>query len=765
MNKNSGMMARWGTSRSAWRSHVEASLETMSNAVMLVDRDLLVRYVNAASRRLLAQHLEPLRGLIPGIDPDNMEGVCIEAFIADATQRRRMSADPENVSFKAELRAGAVTLALDLHANRDGGGKYVGAMLEWRDVTAQREGNAIMAATHKAQAVIEFALDGTILTANDNFLQTLGYALEDIQGKHHGMFVEPQYRESNEYRRFWEKLRRGEYDAGQYKRLGRGGKEVWIQASYNPVLDPSGNAYKVVKFATDITADKLRAADFDGQLRAVGKAQAVIEFTLDGKILTANDNFLNALGYSLEEIKGKHHGLFVEPSYRDSDDYRLFWDKLGRGEYDAGQYKRIGKGGKEVWIQATYNPILDMNGKPFKVVKYASDVTAQVKTSQALDGAVRETQAMVQAAIDGDLSQRISLDGKTGQVGELSASANALVDAMVKVVEGIKLVSSEVHSGAVEISEGNMHLSERTEAQASSLEETAAAMEQMTSAVKQSADNAGQANQLASAARQRSEHGGSIVAAAVAAMAEISSASKKIADIIGVIDEIAFQTNLLALNAAVEAARAGEQGRGFAVVASEVRSLAGRSATAAKEIKALIKDSVAKVEEGTKLVDESGKALGEIGSAVAKVTDVVAEIASSSQEQASGIEQVNKAVLQMDESTQQNAALVEEAAAASQSIVEKAKQLSDVVAHYRLGTRSDETVTRRQPGVSAPRSVVREKSATAGVERRSPSRAWARPAGRAAASSTAAAAARPKAVRLDKAVGANSGDENEWQEF
>ena len=509
-----------------------------------------------------------------------------------------------------------------------------------------------------------------------------------------------------------------------------------------------------------------RAADFEGQLAAISKAQAVIEFKLDGTILTANENFLKTLGYTLEEIQGKHHSMFVEPSHRDSSEYRLFWDKLGRGEYDAGQYKRIGKGGKEVWIQASYNPILDMNGKPFKVVKYASDVTAQVKNSQALDSAVRETQAMVQAAIDGDLTRRISLEGKTGQIAALSESANSLVDAMMTLVEEIKAVSTEVHGGAEEISQGNLHLSQRTEEQASSLEETASAMEEMTSTVKQSADNASQANQLAGAARQRAEKGGSVVTAAVAAMGEINSSSKKIADIIGVIDEIAFQTNLLALNAAVEAARAGEQGRGFAVVASEVRNLAGRSATAAKEIKTLIKDSVAKVEEGTKLVDESGKALGEIGTAVAKVTDVIAEIASSSQEQASGIEQVNKAVVQMDETTQQNAALVEQAAAASESIVEKAKQLSDVVAHYRVNGRSDSAGVssgRGSPGAgTAPRRASERIPPT--TERRGASRAWAKPNTPSATESGTPGAA--KAARLAKAVGApDGGAEENWTEF
>jgi methyl-accepting chemotaxis protein len=291
-----------------------------------------------------------------------------------------------------------------------------------------------------------------------------------------------------------------------------------------------------------------------------------------------------------------------------------------------------------------------------------------------------------------------------------------------------------VQQGAEEISKGNTNLSQRTEEQASSLEETASSMEEMTSTVKQTADNAGQANQLAMAARQQAEKGGSVVGAAVTAMSGINAASKKIADIIGVIDEIAFQTNLLALNAAVEAARAGEQGRGFAVVATEVRNLAGRSATAAKEIKALIQDSVARVDEGSKLVDESGQTLEEIVGAVKKVTDIVAEIAAASREQSSGIEQVNKAVMQMDTTTQQNAALVEEAAAASQAIVEQAQALNSLVSRYNVGDNA---------GANASRTVQR-----AAVRPLPAKRSGGKPA----------AASAP----MRKAVGDNS---SEWSEF
>jgi len=694
-----------------------------------------------------------------------------------------------------------------------------------------QEMHGIVAAIRRSQAVIEFDLQGMVLDANENFLKTLDYRLEDIRGKHHGIFVEPEYRNSVAYRDFWQKLGRGEYDAGQYKRIGRNGKEVWIQASYNPIFDVDGRPVKVVKFASDITAEKLRAADHEGQIAAVSKSQAVIAFDLSGNILDANDNFLKALDYRLEDVLGKHHSLFVEPAYRDSEEYRRFWQKLGRGEYDAGQYKRIGRNGKEVWIQASYNPIFNPEGKPFKVVKYATDITAQhsaERMNAAFKGALdnvtsnvmvadgncniiymnntarelmernqaefrkdlpgfdaarlvgtnidsfhrnpshqrgllsslsktfrsqmkvggrvmtivanpmmgadgtrmgtvvewgdrtqeaateEEIKSIVAAALEGDLNRTVSLNGKTGFFETLATGINALLESMAGVISQVKEAASEVHRGADEISQGNTNLSQRTEEQASSLEETASSMEEMTSTVKQNADNAGQANQLAVAARDQAEKGGAVVAKAVRAMTDINDSSKKIADIIGVIDEIAFQTNLLALNAAVEAARAGEQGRGFAVVATEVRNLAGRSATAAKEIKGLIQDSVKKVEEGSVLVTQSGATLEQIVSAVKKVTDIVAEIAAASQEQSAGIEQVNKAVMQLDELTQQNAALVEEASAASQSMADQARSLNETMAKYQV------------EGGGVVRASVRPISAGPGPkpERRAVTRPW-----------------------------------------
>ena len=491
-------------------------------------------------------------------------------------------------------------------------------------------------------------------------------------------------------------------------------------------------------------------ARLQAQLDAIDKVQAVIEFELDGTVITANALFLRTMGYELADVQGRNDALFVAADGT-SGEYRQLWEKLRRGEYDAGQYKRLAKGGREVWLQGSYNPILDSQGRPFKVVQYASDMTAQLRLSQQMAESVAKTQEIIRAATEGDLSRRLDVAANGGELMKLGNAINQLLESVSDIVSNVKGAASEVLRGAEEISQGNANLSQRTEEQSSSLEQTASSMEEMTSTVKQNADNAGQANQLATAARDQAEKGGAVVGSAVKAMADINESSKKIADIIGVIDEIAFQTNLLALNAAVEAARAGEQGRGFAVVATEVRSLAGRSATAAKEIKELIQDSVRKVGDGSLLVTQSGQTLEQIVTSVKKVSDIVAEIAAASREQSSGIEQVNKAVMQMDEMTQQNAALVEQATAASQSMADQARDLTTMMQKYRVN----------ESGARAP--VTRAAAASPGIpERRSPNRPF---AGKPAAPKPAAARVQLAKVAVARPPAVANGNDADWREF
>lgn len=556
------------------------------------------------------------------------------------------------------------------------------------DVTAQKNRNADFEgqidAIGKSQGVIEVALDGTMLKVNASYLNMLGYAEHELIGKPVSLVLDPTFAKSTAYTELWSKLVNGGSDAGQYKRIAKNGKEVWIQASYNPIYDLNGKPYKIVNYTIDITEQKLLAADNAGQIAAIDKIQGVVEFDLTGKITAVNDNFANVAGYTEKEIIGNHHSMFVEPSYRSGHEYKAFWEKLARGEAEVGQYKRIGKGGREVWLQASYNPIMDLNGKPFKVVEYATDITEQHNNAATLAEAVEETQIIIEGAKAGDLTSRVSLDGKTGAIASLCDGVNALMDKMTEVIVQVREAGETINTAAGEISSGNSDLSSRTEQQASSLEETASSMEELASTVKQNAENAKQANQLAAAASGVAVKGGSVVNQVTSTMIDINASSRKIVDIISVIDGIAFQTNILALNAAVEAARAGEQGRGFAVVAGEVRNLAQRSAEAAKEIKHLISDSVSKVDIGTKLVEDAGKTMSEIVSSVQRVTDIMGEITAASVEQSAGIDQVNDAITSMDEVTQQNAALVEQAAAAAESLVDQAVSLIEVVSAFQL---------------------------------------------------------------------------------
>ncbi|OUS71804.1 chemotaxis protein [Pseudoalteromonas sp. A601] len=741
---------------------------------------------------------------------------------------------------------------------------------------SKSQSDLVLTALNKSLAVIEFEPSGRILTANSNFLNVVDYGLADIQGQHHSMFVEPDEVASSEYQQFWQRLKGGEFISNEFKRIGNNGKKIWIQATYNPVIDSQGQVIKVVKFATDISEQKsateeaIRIANLanalevcqanvmiaDNDLKIIfvneqvkqmlqareSQLQTVLpSFAVENLIGTCVDDFhkqpahqrqllasLNDPYKATLRLAGLIFSLIATP-WLSRDGERLGtiveWQDITDSVNKAEEEKReaeenlrvrraLDRVATNTMIANADNDIIYMNesvlnmmtaaeadirkdlpnfnsskllgqnidvfhknpahqqhllskltniysteinvgGRTFGLVanpiftpekerigtvvewedrtdevaieKEMADLVSaagkgELKTRvneagkegfylrlakglnslvSIVDDAVTDTGIMLDAMANGDLSIRIEKEYQ-GSFDKLKTDANATADKLTEVINRINSSATMVASGAEEISQGNADLSQRTEEQASSLEETASSMEEMTSTVRQNADNAKVANGLAAETRDKAMQGGEVVNRAVVSMSAINESSKKIADIISVIDEIAFQTNLLALNAAVEAARAGEQGRGFAVVAGEVRNLAQRSAGAAKEIKELIRDSVGKVEDGTLLVNESGATLQDIVSSVQKVTEMISDITEASEEQSAGIEQVNKAISQMDEMTQQNAALVEQASAAGESMSEQANDMRRLLNFFSLSQQEMPGLIESTPTAKTP---------------------------------------------------------------
>jgi methyl-accepting chemotaxis protein len=475
------------------------------------------------------------------VDPAERDGAAYREFWAKLNRGESQSASYRRVGKGGK----EIWIRASYNPILDGQGRPVGVVKFATDITAQKiksmEDAGKIDAIRRAQAVIEFNMDGTIVDANQNFLDAMGYRLDEISGKHHSLFVTPADRENGSYQEFWARLNRGQFEAAEYKRLAKGGREVWILASYNPILNEAGKPFKVVKFATDVTQQKLKAADSDGQIAAIVKSQAVIEFNMDGTIRTANQNFLDAMGYSLAEIRGKHHGVFVEPKERNSEAYREFWKNLNAGQFQAGEYKRIGRSGAEVWIQASYNPIFDLNGKPFKVVKYATDITAQV-------------------------------------IGRKKAeAARGLIDAV-----------------------------------AAGSEEMSTSIREILHTMSKSRETAAMATSKTEAADQQAHR--------------LNAAAQAMSGIVELIGSITGQINMLALNATIESARAGEAGRGFAVVAAEVKNLANQAKSATDTISQEI-DSL------NNIAADVESSLNEIKSSIASVNDFIASTAAAVEEQ------------------------------------------------------------------------------------------------------------------------------------
>ncbi|MEM6531089.1 MAG: methyl-accepting chemotaxis protein [Myxococcota bacterium] len=588
-------------------SRYEGALESVQTAIMMVDRELVVNYVNPATTKLLSKHEDTLRSVYPGFRADQIIGTCIDIFHQDPSHQRRMLANPANLPHTADITPGDLIFKIQVTAMYDSAGDYVGNCLEWYDVTDVRRQETDVA---RLRTAVEGANTAIMMIDRDLVVTYVNKATLTLFDK-----------------------RRNE-----------------LAATY-PMFNPDN----IVGTCIDIFHKN------PAHQRGMLGDPANLPYTTD--IQVGPMRFSITVG-AMHDPSGNYIGNVMEwadvTAQRDAQEQI---EKLVR-EASQGQLdERIDASSYDGFMQdlaLKVNALMDSIVEPIRRAIDASEALARGDLTAKMEGTFQ------------------------GEFGRMSDALNDSFVNIKRMVTQITNAIGTISSGASDISEGNNNLSERTQKQAAALQETASTLEEMTSTVRQNAANSEEASQLAQNARELAERGGSVVNEAVDAMANISASSRKISDIIGVIEQIAFQTNMLALNAAVEAARAGDQGRGFAVVAGEVRNLAQRSSTAAKDIKKLIEDSLEKVQEGNRLVDSSGSTLGEIIGSAKKVSDIIGEISAASQEQSEAVQRVNGVVSTMDEGTQQNAAMVEEAAAAAVSLSDQSSSLNELIRFFTI---------------------------------------------------------------------------------
>lgn len=639
---------------------LQAAVDGSATAMMHINRDFEITYFNAATESLIQNNLAVFQAQFPGQDFSNLQGFCIDAFHKKPAHQRQMLSDPANLPFQTTIEIGPLSFELNVTAIVDAQGSYLGNALEWSDVTAAKaselEVTRLMSAVQGiTTAIMMVDRDFNVTYANPATVDLLNSNLGELRQIYPGL-------NPNEL-------------VGSNIDMFHKNPHHQRQLLSDPANLPHRANIKVGPLQFSLVISAITGSDGE-----------YIGATLEWSDITQQ-----------KDGERQIEGLITAASKGDLE------QRVDTSAY-SGFMQNLGEG---------INHLLDAVVQPVRGAKQVIAALAEGNLCEQMDGAY------------------------DGEFAELRDSLNGSIANLTDMVSRINESADSINSAASEIAQGNSDLSKRTEDQASSLEETAASLEEITSTVKQNAENARQANQAAIGAREQATKGGDVVSAAINAMQEVSSSSKKVADIIGVIDEIAFQTNLLALNAAVEAARAGEQGRGFAVVATEVRNLAQRSATAAKEIKSLIQESGEKVQEGSELVNESGKTLEEIVGSVKEVVDIIAEIAAASNEQALGIEQINQAVGQMDQMTQQNAALVEQSAAASESMEQQAAEMSSMMEFFTLPAGAASAAVSTVSQTNAPQSQKR-------VERSRPS------------SRVSSVPPRPRG---------DHADEDEWSEF
>lgn len=573
---------------------IASSFDALRANVFIANRDFQIVAINKCAKDTLASLADEVKRIF-GVSLDQMLGSSIHRFHRDAKRVEQILTNPQALPHEAEFTFGKIILQTRINSIPGPDGKPDGYVVVWDDITYRRhielEHKGQIDAIVRSQDVIEFTLDGIISSANDNFLKTFGYAREELVGKHYSALIDDETRASAECRELWQKLNRGEYHAGEFRCLGKGGRQVFIQGVYNPIVDSTGKPWKVVMYAIDVTEETVRRADYEAQINAISKVRAVVEFSLDGTIRSANANFLDAMGYQLEEIQGRQHRMFVESSYGASGEYRQFWANLAAGEPQTGRFRRFGKNGREVWIEGSYFPILDVCGKPCKVVKYATDITRLKQVESSLDTTAQTLSSAAQELTS--VSQLMASNAE-----ETASQANVVSAAADQVSRNVETVASS--------------------------------MNEMGASIKEIAKNSSEAARIAMAAVKVADKTNSTVS-------KLGESSAEIGNVIKVITSIAQQTNLLALNATIEAARAGEAGKGFAVVANEVKELAKQTARATEDIGRKI-DAIQGDTKGA--VD----AIGQIGQIIGQINDIQSTIASAVEEQTATTAEITRNV-------------------------------------------------------------------------------------------------------------------------